>query len=208
MAFRYPMLLDVEDRLIVIIGGGNVAVRKALGLLEAGATRIRAVAPRFADPFPEGVQRIAEAYRAEHLQGAALVFAATDSPQVNSAVVRDAHAVNALVCRADSDEDAPGDFSTPAKFVDGPMIITVSAESPALAALVRDGLRERFDPRWSAMAAAMQTLRPRIVSSSTPAALRTAIFRSLATEEALATLEAHGLHGLQRWIVERHPELA
>src|SRR4051794_37590699 len=36
----YPLLLDVTDRSIVIVGGGAVAVRKAEGLLAAGATRV------------------------------------------------------------------------------------------------------------------------------------------------------------------------
>jgi len=201
------MMLDVEDRLIVIIGGGNVAARKAMRLIEAGGPRIRAVAPRFDDGFPEVAERINELYRAEHLDGGQLVFAATDSAEVNAAVVRDAHARNLLVCRADTDDEEPGDFSTPARFWDGPVIVTVSAESPALAVLIRDGLQQRFDQRWSMMAQAMQTLRPRVLDRA-PASARPQIFRSLATEEALAVLEAKGLHGLQRWLVERHPELA
>ena len=47
MRHAYPLLLDVTDRPVVIIGGGGVASRKAEGLLEAGATRIRMVAPSF-----------------------------------------------------------------------------------------------------------------------------------------------------------------
>ena len=37
MRFAYPLMLDVSDRLIVIIGGGAVAARKAATLLECGA---------------------------------------------------------------------------------------------------------------------------------------------------------------------------
>ena len=114
MPHNYPLLLDVSDRQIVIVGGGEVAVRKVQGLLDAGARRVRVVSPQFHDHMPAGVQRVNETYRREHLAGAALVFAATDEQQVNDAVVRDARATNVLVCRADGDEDNAGDFATPA----------------------------------------------------------------------------------------------
>ena len=114
MPHNYPLLLDVSDRLIVIVGGGEVAVRKAVGLLEAGATRVRVVAPVFHERMPAQVQRVAETYRREHLDGAGLVFASTDDPAVNETIVRDARAMKILVCRADADDTNAGDFATPA----------------------------------------------------------------------------------------------
>ena len=42
----YPLMLDVTDRLVVVVGGGAVAARKVAGLLAAGARRVRVVAPR------------------------------------------------------------------------------------------------------------------------------------------------------------------
>ena len=35
MAYSYPILLDLTGKLIVIVGGGKVAVRKARGVLDA-----------------------------------------------------------------------------------------------------------------------------------------------------------------------------
>src|SRR3954468_7060995 len=113
MPHNYPLLLNVTDRQIVIVGGGEVAVRKAKGLLAAGAKRVRVVAPRFHQAMPETVQRVVETYRQEHLNAADLVFAATDDPAVNDAIVRDARVLKILVCRADLDQNK-GDFATPA----------------------------------------------------------------------------------------------
>src|SRR5690242_5848317 len=107
-------MLDVTDRLVVIVGGGPVAARKAAGVLEAGATRVRCVAPAFDPAVPESVERVEETYEPRHLDGAGLVFAATDLPAVNDAVVRDARARGVLATRADSDEEDPGDFTVPA----------------------------------------------------------------------------------------------
>src|SRR5438045_1553911 len=84
--YTYPILLDVTDRLVVIIGGGEVAVRKLNGLLAAGATRVRMVANSFSQSVPDHVERLQERYRAEHLRGAGLAFAATDDSEVNDAV--------------------------------------------------------------------------------------------------------------------------
>src|SRR5687768_9159451 len=110
MPHTYPILLDVSDRLTVIVGGGQVAARKARGLVAAGARRVRLVAPELTGDLPEGIERVTESYQSDHLRGASIVFAATDDAAVNDAVVRDAHAMGAIVCRADASEEESGDF--------------------------------------------------------------------------------------------------
>lgn len=202
------MSLDVTARLVVIVGGGAVAVRKAAGVLEAGATRVRCVSPDFHPGLPPAVERVAKRYEPRHLDGAGLVFAATDSAEVNDAVVRDARTRGVLVNRADSaseGDDAGGDFTVPAKWRKGPVLLTVSAGSPALAATIRDGLARRWDRRWTAMAEAMQVLRPMVVASSLPPKLRGDVLRDLVTEEAMEALDQSGIDGLKMWLERRHP---
>jgi siroheme synthase-like protein len=201
------MMLNVTGRLIVIIGGGAVAARKARGLLEVGATKIRCVAPEFCEELAKEVERVRERYQPGHLDGATLVFAATDRPDVNDAVVRDAHARNLLVNRADVDEEDPGDFAVPAKLSQGEVTLTISAGSPALSALIRDRLQDLFDPRWQQMAAAMRELRPLIKSAGMNVANRRQIFRELASQEALNVVADGGTAGLHEWLLARHPEL-
>ena len=75
----YPLMLDVTVRLVVIIGGGVVAVRKARGLIDAGATDLRMIAPKFREDVPQLVQKVTERFEPRHLEGAGLVFAASDS---------------------------------------------------------------------------------------------------------------------------------
>jgi precorrin-2 dehydrogenase/sirohydrochlorin ferrochelatase len=200
------MMLDVSTRLVVIVGGGPVAARKARGLLDAGATRVRCVALSFCDEMPTGIERVPEPYRAAHLDSAGLAFAATDRPEVNEAVVRDARARGVLVNRVDADEGEPGDFATPAKLRRGEVSVMVSAASPALAAMIRDGIAERFDARWERMAGAMRELRPTIRRAVSDVAARRQLFRELASEEALNVLHANGVEGLRRWLRGRHPE--
>jgi precorrin-2 dehydrogenase/sirohydrochlorin ferrochelatase len=209
MPHNYPLLLDVADRLIVIVGGGDVAVRKAQGLIDAGATRVRVVSPRLHDRMPHTVQHVSETYRPEHLGGAGLVFAATDDPQVNDAVVRDAKSMNVLVCRADADDENAGDFATPAVIRRGSVLVTVSTGgSPALAAKLRDSVQQKLDQRFVKMAELMQTLRRRIhaVKSLAPSRRRE-LFRVLASDEAMKLLDESGEPALLQWIKQRYPEM-
>jgi precorrin-2 dehydrogenase/sirohydrochlorin ferrochelatase len=208
VAFNYPLMLDVSTRRIVIIGGGKVAARKAKLLLDCGATQLRVIAPSFHSELPESVEKIAGTYLPHHLDGAQLVFAATDRAEVNDQVVRDAHERGVLVCRADGSEETSGDFVTPALLREGAIGVTISAGSPALATMVRDELAKRWDPRWTKMGNAMQTMRPMILSSALSPQERTEVFRELATQEALQVLEAEGVEGVIRWLIARHPTLA
>jgi siroheme synthase-like protein len=197
-------MLDVTDRLVVIVGGGAVAVRKVKGLLDAGATHVRVVSPAFHDEMPDaaGVERAYGTYEPAHLDGASLVFAVTDLPKVNERVTRDAKERGIWVNRGDEGER--GDFATPAKLVDGDVIVTVSAGSAALAAAIRDDVASKLDRRYVRLADAMKTLRPAVRSSVAEEPARAAIFRDLASREALEAIEKGKLF---EWIRARYPSL-
>src|SRR5688572_30802089 len=157
--------------------------------------------------MPESVERVEAAYEASHLDGAGLVFAATDLPAVNDAVVRDARARGALVSRADVDDTDPGDFTVPAKWRTGPVTLAVSAGgSPALAAMIRDRLEARWDARWTRMAEVLAWVRPRLRDAATVApTLRREILRDLASDEAVEVLGDGDVKGLIDWVIRRHP---
>lgn len=197
----YPMLLDVSSRLIVIVGGGAVATRKAIGLLHAGATSVRVIATQFNERMPLEVERVTDVYRPEHLQDADLVFAATDQSDVNAAVVRDARAHKIWVNRADADDDLSGDFTVPAQHEAGRIAVMVSAGgNPALAAKVRDELAAKIEEKWVAMAEAMTTLRPWIRGLTASIEKRREIFRWLAGDEAMELLDTKGIDVLKERI--------
>jgi siroheme synthase-like protein len=210
VTFLYPLMLDVADRLNVIVGGGAVAHRKAEGLINAGAQRIRMVATEILPMHDAGVaiEYVKERYQSRHLEGAGLVFAASDDAGVNTAVVRDAHARGLLVCRADHNDTDPGDFSSPAVLEATPVTITVSTlGSPALAAKIRDDLHAKLDRRWVKLADAMLTLRPQVLASNAPPQQRREILRELASEAAMHAVQRGGLTELRRWILEHYPDV-
>ncbi|MBC8109403.1 MAG: bifunctional precorrin-2 dehydrogenase/sirohydrochlorin ferrochelatase [Anaerolineae bacterium] len=207
MSAKYPILLDLSERLAVIIGGGKVAARKASSLITASGSRglVRVVAPEFDRTMPNEVERVTERYRHEHLQGAALVFAATDSSDVNAQVVRDAKSRGIFVSRADEPDD--GDFIVPAVHRDGAITIGVAAGSPALSAFIRDQIAAKIDDAWRALADEMHLLRPLVVDSGLPAEQRADVLRSLASQDAIDVLATSGSDGLRAWLVAKFPKL-
>jgi precorrin-2 dehydrogenase/sirohydrochlorin ferrochelatase len=201
VSHAYPLMLDLTGRTIVIIGGGAVASRKATGVTSAGAKIVRVISPEFRASFMTNVEKIHRHYQPGDLRDADLAFAATDNEEVNDAVVAEARQRKVLVCRADSGDLLSGDFTTPAMFANGPVTVTVSAQSAALAAVIRDSLQDSFDPRWIAMADAMQILRPIIKSSGKTPSQRAVLFRALATPTARQILAQGGVEALKNWIL-------
>jgi precorrin-2 dehydrogenase / sirohydrochlorin ferrochelatase len=205
VSHAYPLMLDVTERLVVIIGGGSVATRKVNGLLAAGATCLRIVSPQFELKMPATAQieRITARYEPQHLDGAALAFAATDSAEVNAAVVIEARRRGILVNRADGIDEG-GDFSTPAVLREGTVTVTVStAGSPAIAAAIRDSLRDSLDAEWVALADAMRSLRPAILASGLAPNARRELFRAMAGEDVVELVSRGGEAALRAWIEQR-----
>ncbi len=201
MPATLPILLDLNGRHVVIVGGGGVAARKAAGF--DPSVRVTIVAKNIAGDFAPNVTKKIKPYDPTDLADADLVFAATDSPVVNDAVVNDCRVRKIWCNRVDDGGDLPGDFTASARFDRGPVTVTVNAGSAALSVAVRDKIAARFDPVWSDMAAAMAELRPVIRDQSGwDAATRRDAFRRLATDEAFGILSSNGLGGLMRWLAQ------
>ena len=159
----YPIELDLSDRRVVVVGLGRVGRRKAVGLVAAGATVV-AIDPMPDEPPPTGLTLVAEPYRADHLRGAALAFAAA-TPEVNRRVVADAREVGVWVNAAS--EPGLGDFLVPASWSDGPISLTVSTAgaSPALAAALRDRAAQALGPAPARLATALAELRGEVLAT-------------------------------------------
>ncbi len=84
-----PVFLQLRAAPAVIVGGGRIAARKAELLIQCGAS-LTVVAPQLNEELHERAARgelthRAEPFIPEHLDGAALVIAATHRPEINSA---------------------------------------------------------------------------------------------------------------------------
>ena len=157
----YPIELRLTGRTVLVVGLGPVGRRKAEALGAAGA-RVVGVDPGAGSLEPsliEAIEVVSEPYRAEHLGGVSLAVAA-GPPEVNRQVVADARKAGVWVCST-SDPDA-GDFTVPAVWRSGPLMLTVSTSgaSPALAAAFRDQAAAALGPAAIGLTALVAELRP------------------------------------------------
>ena len=150
----YPMNVDLAGRLVIIIGGGVVAERKVRGLLALDAeVAVRVIAPAMTDVLCEladsgQIEWREERYAGGMLEGAFLVYAATDSPSVNAEVAAEAKRLGLLVNVID-DPNASS-FQLPATLRRGDFLLTVSTGggSPALSRAIRMEMEQLYPPAF------------------------------------------------------------
>jgi len=161
-----PVFLDLRDQRCLVVGGGEVAERKASVLLRAGA-RVTVVAPELC----QGLQRrLADGEIAHHprryidgdLAGCRLAFAATDDRAVNAEVSRAAQALNIPVNVAD--DPALCSFIMPSIIDRSPVVAAVSTggASPVLARLIRMRLEQLIPSSYGRLAAFVETFRDQV----------------------------------------------
>src|SRR5215470_8349404 len=139
----YPLSLRLEGRRVLVVGGGPVALRRVAGLREAGA-EVVVVAPRLTPALADLADRgqitaHRRRYQPSDTDGAWLVLACTDRPEVNEAVAADAERQHLWCARAD--DAASSAAWVPAVGRAGEVTVAVNAgRNPRRAA----ELRERF----------------------------------------------------------------
>ena len=175
--FLYPIALDVTGRHCVVVGGGAVGRRKADALRDAGAT-VSVVSLETVGPFSP-----------EHLDGAFLCVAATDSPSVNAAVATAARERGVLLNLAapGTDDAEGGDFVTMASVTRGSLVVgvTTGGAGPAVAARLRRRLQEEYGPEWTMYAALLAEAREEIKRRYPDADSRAERLRALAERETI-----------------------
>ncbi len=197
---HYPLFLNLEGRLCVVVGGGAVAERKVRALLEAGAT-VTVVSPLLSPglkrllrvkAFKERLTHKAERFRPSHLKGALLVFAATDDPRVNSRVSDAGRKVGTLVNVADRPEAC--DFIVPSSLRQGDLQIAISTggRSPAAAKRIREELEARYGPEWKAFLRLMGKWRRKILTMIPDPDKRERLFNKLARSDLLSVVAGGG----------------
>ncbi len=191
-AAYYPICVDVRDRRCVVIGGGAVAQRKVTALLRYGA-RVRIISPA----LTAGLERLVSArrvtwaqrgYRHCDVQGARLIYAATDDRPTNRAVFRDANRHRVLVNVVD--QPPLCSFIAPAQVQRGGLVLAVSTggASPSLAQQIRRQLERDFGPEYAALTKLLARLRPIVQRRVSAPARRTRVFRRILDGDVLALL--------------------
>ncbi len=137
----FPVVLRLRGRRVLVVGGGQVAARKAAAVSACGA-EVVVVAPVICHELRDlaGVALRERRYESSDLAGARLVIVATDDPVTQQRVHDEAESAGIWVNAADDPERCTAVL--PAVERRGSVIVAVSTQgaSPALASRLRDRL--------------------------------------------------------------------
>jgi uroporphyrin-III C-methyltransferase/precorrin-2 dehydrogenase/sirohydrochlorin ferrochelatase len=138
----YLLGLRLEGRRVVVVGGGAVASRRIPALLDAGA-EVLLISPKAAASLEDlaatgRLRWLARGYEPGDCDGAWLVCACTDDPEVNAAVAAAAEAQRTWCVRADDARQSAA--WTPASGRAGDVRVGVLSGDPRHTAAIRDAI--------------------------------------------------------------------
>ncbi|MYD71694.1 MAG: uroporphyrinogen-III C-methyltransferase [Acidobacteria bacterium] len=176
----FPAFLKLNDRRVLVVGGGRVAASKLRGLLDAGA-RVTVVAPAIVDAIASipDITVIRRRFEPSDLDGAWLVVAAA-TPEVNREVARAAGDRRLFVNAVDDPPNASLYLGGVVRRAGATMAISTDGRAPAIAGLLREGLdavlpetdlerwlaeSDRLRAQWRRDGTPMQARRPELLEA-------------------------------------------
>ena len=161
----YPVNLNLDNMEIIIVGGGNVALRKCMNFLDFGKS-VTVLAPEFDSRFLElgnKVDLINDIFKEEYIDKFDIVVAATDDKEVNEEI--------ACICRKKSklinvvDSRDLSDFTVSSYVKRGDLLIGISTggKIPALSAKIRRDLEEIYDESFAEYVDLLGEVREKII---------------------------------------------
>ncbi len=191
----FPINVDIKDRPCIVVGGGNVALRKAKGLLSCAGT-VTVISPEVV----ADLQTLADdgslilkkrGYKTGDLQQAFLVIAATDDENVQEAVHAEATKNNILLNVADVPKWC--NFILPATVRSGDLAVSISTHgrSPALAKRLRKELQLQFGDEYDLALQLMGKLRPIVLAMGMVHEKNKVIFEQLLHPDMIMWLKTH-----------------
>jgi uroporphyrin-III C-methyltransferase/precorrin-2 dehydrogenase/sirohydrochlorin ferrochelatase len=176
----FPLSVDLKGRKVLVVGGGEQALRKVRLLLKTEA-RIELIAsdlhPELTDFAMGGnLAWIGREFSPAHLDGAAFVFVAAKD-EINAQVSSEAHKRDILVNVVDE-----ADLSSaivPAIVDRDPLVIAVGTEgeAPVLAQGIRSSLEAELPPFLGALTKAAGALRGRVAKALPAGGVRREFWR-------------------------------
>ena len=159
----YPVFLNISGKRCVVVGGGQVALRKVRALLEHQAD-VEVISPALCSELIElaeggQIRAFHRHYQPGDLRKALMAIAATDDSDINLQVAKEARREAILVNVVDDAENS--DFIVPSSVCRGDVTIAISTagKSPALARKIRTRLEKDFGDEYASLARMIDEVR-------------------------------------------------
>ena len=188
----YPILIELEGKNVVVVGGGVVAQRKIDTLLECGAVVhviSKKLTPALQKYIKSGkIRSLGHEFEEIFLQDAFLVIAATSDSALNHRISKIAQERKMLVNVVDQPYEC--NFIIPSIIKRGDLLIAVSTsgKSPALAKKLREKLTGQFGGEYEDFLILMGKLRKEILSMGLAQKENSKIFHELVDSPILEAL--------------------
>ncbi|WP_066635968.1 precorrin-2 dehydrogenase/sirohydrochlorin ferrochelatase family protein [Desulfolucanica intricata] len=188
----YPISVRLSGRKCLVIGGGKVAERKVVSLLECGA-RVTVVSPELTPYLTElsasgQVEYRQGNYETSDLAGAFLVIGATNNDYINRKVAQDCFARNILINVVD---DPPnGNFFVPAQVRRGSFSIAISTDgkSPMFARRIREELEKQYPVEYGDVLDLIGELRLKVIKNISEPEQKYDVLKQMTDDEVMQLL--------------------
>lgn len=159
----FPFFIDIENKKILIVGGGNVALRKAEKLVQFGAD-IVVVAPEICAELErlDGVKLIRRRFENNDICTAFAVIAATNDKQLNARIYALCNDLGILVNTVDDPENCGFYFPALVRKNNVTVGISTGGTSPIFARYLREKIEELLDEKTLAAGDILAGCRPLI----------------------------------------------
>lgn len=166
----YPVMIKMRDKDVVVFGGGKIAYRKAVSLLECEA-KVTVISLDFTYEFNELLHQfsnltlIKDSYKKEYLKGNYLAVGATNVKDINISISEDAKELKILCNIVDSGEAS--DYIVPSVVRRGDLILSISTsgKSPSLSKKIKNSLEEEYPKELEEYVNLLGALRERIIKN-------------------------------------------
>lgn len=190
----YPVFVNLQGKKAVVAGGGEVAERKVMSLVESGAG-VTVISPGITDRLANLKEKhvfthIEREYRKGDLENAFIVIAATSSKTVNREISQEAPFLVNVV-----DDPKVCNFIVPSVIIRTPLMAAISTQgiSPALSKTIRKELEQLFPPDISMYLQWLNKTRKVAKINIQVQKKRQELLRELASSEILNLLRTEGL---------------
>ncbi len=197
----YPIFLDLDNKKVIVVGGGEVAERKIKNLLIYDC-QIYLISPHLTPHLnhlvtKKKIHHIPHESLDKFMDDTFMIIAATDDPEANRKIASQAKEHGLLINAVDQPEDC--NFIMPSIIKRGDLQIAISTagKSPALAKKIRKEIEVWFGPEYSSFIELLGLLRKKLLSQGKPPSKNKIIFQKLVDSNLLKLIREGNWNGVR-----------
>jgi precorrin-2 dehydrogenase/sirohydrochlorin ferrochelatase len=199
----YPSFINLKGKECIVIGGGNVAERKVLSLLNSGAI-VKVISPEITDTLKkyveEGqIQYLKRKYRKGDIKDAFMVIVATSDAKINKKIADEATCLINVV-----DNPEMSNFIVPSVLKRGLLTIAISTSgaSPAMAKYIRMELQNLYGKDFAKFLSFLKQIRSEVLRKISDKRKREILLKTLVGKNIIRILREKGFKAAKNKVID------